>query len=56
MRWIASGKTSPDIAEILKLSEATVAAHAQAAALKLNATTRTHAAVLAVLAGLIDPI
>jgi DNA-binding CsgD family transcriptional regulator len=55
MKWVASGKISADIAEILKIGEATVNAHVQAAAEKLNATTRTHAAVLAVLAGIVDP-
>ncbi len=54
LKWIASGKTSVDIAEILKISELTVNAHAQAAMLKLNATTRTHAAVVAALSGIVD--
>ena len=56
MKWVASGKTTPDIGDILKLSEATVNAHVAAATTKLNATTRTHAAVIAVLQGLIDPV
>ena len=56
MKWVASGKTTPDIGDILKLSEATVNTHVAAAMIKLNGTTRTHAAVIAVLRGMIDPV
>ncbi len=56
LKWIGSGKTSPDIADILGISEATVDSHVHAAMVKLDATTRTHAAVVAAMEGLIDPV
>jgi DNA-binding CsgD family transcriptional regulator len=56
LKWVASGKTSSDIADILKIAETTVNTHVESASLKLNATTRAHAAVLAILAGIVDPV
>lgn len=55
MQWIACGKSSWDIGMILNLSEATVRNYTAAALGKLNCHDRTHAAVRAVVMGLIDP-
>ncbi len=55
MQWIAAGKSSWDISVILNLSEATVRNYTASALGKLNCHDRTHAAVRAVVMGLIDP-
>lgn len=47
--WIASGKTSADIALLLGLSEHTIKHHIKRAMHKLNAATRAHAVAKAIL-------
>lgn len=54
LRWIAAGKTTPYIGEILSISDHTVSRHIANAQRKLNTSTRAHAAVKAVTLGLID--
>lgn len=49
MSLVAAGKTSEEIALVLNIAARTVDAHIKAAAERLGATNRTHAAVLAVL-------
>lgn len=51
--WAAEGKTSVEVAEILRLSEHTVNHHLASATLKLGAVNRTHAVVRAIRWGLI---
>ncbi len=53
LRWIAEGKTSGDIADILRITERTVNFHINNAVSKLGATNRTAAAVQAALLGLL---
>ncbi len=53
LRWIADGKSSADIAEILRLSERTVHFHTNNAIIKLGTTNRTAAAVAAALLGIL---
>lgn len=53
--WIAKGKTGWEIAQILRLAERTVVYHVENARAKLKATSRSHAVVLALGFGLIDP-
>lgn len=53
LRWTADGKTSADIAEILRISERTVNFHLSNAAAKLGAANKTAASVKAALLGLI---
>ena len=53
LRWIAEGKTSNDIAEILGISERTVNFHINNAVSKLGTANRTAAAVRAALLGLL---
>ena len=53
LRWTAEGKTSADIAEILRISERTVNFHLNNASAKLGACNKTAAAVKAALLGLI---
>jgi DNA-binding response OmpR family regulator len=55
LTWAARGKTSSEIATILGLTKRTVDFHIDNARLKLNASTRMHAAVKAAAGGLIDP-
>ncbi|WP_306118388.1 MULTISPECIES: LuxR family transcriptional regulator [unclassified Roseitalea] len=54
LMWTASGKTSAEIAIILKLSEHTVNHYLTAACQKLGATNRAHAVYKAMRAGLLD--
>ncbi len=54
MQWIAGGKSAWDISVILGLSEATVRHYTASALTKLNCHDRTHAAVRAVVFGLIE--
>ncbi len=56
LKWVASGKSSADIADILHISEATVNKHIENVMKKFHATTRSHAAVQAVMSGLIEPV
>jgi DNA-binding CsgD family transcriptional regulator len=56
LQWIAIGKTSYEIGMILGIGETTVNSHAVAICRKLNASSRTHAAVIGALQGLIDPL
>jgi DNA-binding CsgD family transcriptional regulator len=51
--WAARGKTSAEIAIIMKLSKRTVDFHLDNARIKLGATTRIEAAVKAATIGLI---
>lgn len=55
-QWIAAGKTSPEIAIILSISENTVNFHLKNVILKLKAANRTHAVALAMSKGLIERI
>ncbi len=55
LTWFARGKTRPEIAVILSLSETSVKTYAERARLKLNASTTTQATSLAVSLGLISP-
>jgi len=52
LRWIASGKTDAEIAEILGISQATVKFHVDGARAKLDARNRAHAVARLVLFGL----
>jgi len=53
LRWAAEGKTSYEIGMILGLTERTINFHVASAITKLNASNKTHAAVKAVLLGII---
>lgn len=55
LQWLAAGKTGPQIATILNITDATANQHIQSCVRKLNATTRTHAAVKAIVMGLVEP-
>ena len=55
LTWAARGKTSSEIAQILGLTKRTVDFHIDNARLKLNTTTRMHAAVKAAAGQLIEP-
>jgi DNA-binding CsgD family transcriptional regulator len=55
MTLTATGKTRNEISQILSLSEETVKDYIVRACRKLNAVNKTHAAVLAVILGLITP-
>jgi DNA-binding NarL/FixJ family response regulator len=55
LTWAARGKTSSEIATILNLTKRTVDFHIDNARLKLNASTRMHAAVKAAAGQLIEP-
>ena len=55
LTWAARGKTSSEIATILGLTKRTVDFHIDNARLKLNASTRMHAAVKAAAGQLIEP-
>lgn len=53
LAWIARGKTSSEIGDILGLAKRTVDFHADAARAKLGVSTRTEAAVKATIQGII---
>lgn len=53
LRWTAEGKTSEEIAEVLKISERTVNFHANNAVAKMGSNNRTAATVQAALMGLL---
>ena len=55
LTWVARGKTSAEIAQILNLSKRTVDFHIDNARAKLGAATRTEAVVKAADGGLIEP-
>jgi DNA-binding response OmpR family regulator len=54
LTWVARGKTSAEIAQILGLSKRTIDFHVENARTKLSATTRIEAAVKAATGRLID--
>lgn len=53
LTWVARGKTSAEISNILGITKRTVDFHADEARAKLNVATRTEAAVIAALNGMI---
>lgn len=55
LTWTARGRTRQDIAALLNLSDQTVKDHLERAVLKLGALNKTHAAVIALVNGLIRP-
>ena len=55
MTWVARGKTSAEIAEILGLTKRTVDFHIDNARTKLGAATRTQAVIKAATGRLIEP-
>jgi len=55
LTWVARGKTSAQIGELLGLSKRTVDFHLDNARIKLDATTRTQAAIKAAIGKLIEP-
>jgi DNA-binding CsgD family transcriptional regulator len=54
LRWTADGKNSPEIGDILALSNSTVVFHIANAMRKLNASSRAAAAVRAAMLGLLN--
>jgi DNA-binding NarL/FixJ family response regulator len=55
LTWVARGKTSAEIAQILNLTKRTVDFHTDNARAKLGAATRTEAAIKAATGRLIEP-
>jgi DNA-binding CsgD family transcriptional regulator len=55
LSWLKEGKTSWEIARILRISERTVNFHVGNILKKLDANNRTHAVALAVTGQFIDP-
>lgn len=55
LAWVACGKSSADIAQIIGTTATTVDEHVATACRKLGVRTRTQAAIEAVLRGLISP-
>jgi DNA-binding response OmpR family regulator len=55
LTWVARGKTSADIAQILGLTKRTVDFHVDSARAKLGAATRTEAVIKAATGRLIEP-
>jgi DNA-binding CsgD family transcriptional regulator len=55
LTWVARGKTSAQIADMLGLAKRTIDFHIDNARLKLGATTRTQAVVKAATERLIKP-
>src|SRR5216684_4901464 len=55
LTWVARGKTSAEIAQILGLSKRTIDFHIDNARAKLGAATRTEAVIKAADGGLIEP-
>jgi DNA-binding response OmpR family regulator len=55
LTWVARGKTSAEIADLVGLSKRTVEFHLDKARIKLDAATRTQAAVKAAVGKLIEP-
>lgn len=54
LRWLTTGKTSWEIAQILLISERTVNYHVQNIIRKLDAVNRAHAVAIAIMAKLIE--
>jgi len=54
LQWTADGKTAPEIGDILEVSHHTVVFHVSNAMRKLNASSRTAAAVKAAMLGLLN--
>jgi DNA-binding NarL/FixJ family response regulator len=55
LTWVARGKTSAEIADLIGLSKRTVDFHLDNARMKLGAATRTEAAIKAAMGKLIEP-
>lgn len=55
LTWVARGKTSAQVSEMLDMSKRTVEFHLENARAKLGASTRTEAAFKAAIGGLIKP-
>lgn len=55
VQWLAVGKSGPEIAAILGISDLTVTQHIKSAMRKLGVYTRVHLAVRAVTLGLVAP-
>lgn len=55
LQWVAKGKTGWEIAQILNLTERTVVYHVENAKAKLGSSSRSHAVVVALNLGLIEP-
>ena len=55
LTWVARGKTSAQIADLIGLSKRTIDFHLDNARLKLGASTRTEAAIKAAAGKLIEP-
>jgi DNA-binding NarL/FixJ family response regulator len=55
LTWVARGKTSAEVADLVGLSKRTVDFHLDNARLKLGAATRTEAAIKAAMGKLIEP-
>ena len=55
LTWVARGKTSAQIADLIGLSKRTVDFHLDNARIKLDAATRTQAAIKAAVGKLIEP-
>jgi len=55
LTWVARGKTSIEIADLIGLSKRTVDFHLDNARIKLGAATRTEAAIKAAIGKLIEP-
>jgi DNA-binding NarL/FixJ family response regulator len=55
LTWVARGKTSVEIGDLIGLSKRTVDFHLDNARIKLGATTRTQAAIKAAIGRLIEP-
>ena len=55
LTWVARGKTSAEVADLVGLTKRTVDFHLDNARAKLNASTRTAAAIKAAIGKLIDP-
>jgi DNA-binding CsgD family transcriptional regulator len=55
LTWVARGKTSAEIAQILGLTKRTIDFHIDNARTKLGAATRTQAVIKAATGRLIDP-
>lgn len=55
LTWVARGKTSAEVADVIGLSKRTIDFHLDNARLKLGAATRTEAAIKAAIGKLIEP-
>ena len=55
LTWVARGKTSAEVADLVGLSKRTIDFHLDNARVKLGAATRTEAAIKAALGKLIEP-